>query len=97
MTKQLLHDLRDLLQAMSLRALKHQDEVLGQQVREAAALVAQLEQHELLEFKPCSFGDGGFYWPDGADRAVCSCGWRSAAIQRDKQALIRLWEIHKHE
>ena len=36
----------------------------------------------------------GYHWPDGADRAVCSCGWISAAIQRDKPALIALWEVH---
>lgn len=50
--------------------------------------------HNLDYFKPCSFGDGGFMYHDGADRAVCSCGWKSAAIQRDKKALIALWEAH---
>lgn len=56
---------------------------------------SQKEQHELAGFKPCTFGDGGFYYHDGADRAICSCGWKSAAIQRDKKALIELWNIHR--
>ena len=55
---------------------------------------AQVQQHELVRLRACTFGDGGFYYHDGADRAVCSCGWLSAAIQRDKPALIALWEIH---
>jgi len=50
--------------------------------------------HELVRLKECTFGDGGFYWADGADRAVCSCGWTSAAIQRDKSALVALFAIH---
>ncbi len=50
-------------------------------------------RHELTKFKPCTFGDGGFYYHDNADRAVCSCGWISAASQ-DKTALVALFEIH---
>lgn len=50
--------------------------------------------HELSRFQKCSGGDAGFYWADGADRVVCSCGWTSAAIQRDKKALVALWGIH---
>jgi len=53
------------------------------------------DKHELIRFEPCTFGDGGFYYHDGADRAICSCGWKSAAIQSDKQALISLWKIHR--
>ncbi len=49
--------------------------------------------HELAWFKACTFGDGGFYWADGAGRAVCSCGWSSAASQ-DKTALVALFEVH---
>lgn len=52
------------------------------------------KNHELKHFQPCTFGDGGFYYHDGADRAVCSCGWKSAAVQRDKLSLIALWKIH---
>ena len=51
-------------------------------------------KHELACFQACTFGDGDFYYHDGADRAVCSCGWKSAAIQRDKRALIALFEVH---
>lgn len=51
-------------------------------------------EHELIEFRPCTFGDGGFSYADGADRAVCSCGWLSAAVQRDKGTLVALWKIH---
>ena len=52
------------------------------------------ELHELVRFKMCTFGDGGFYYHDNADRAICSCGWESAAVQHDKQALVALWKIH---
>jgi hypothetical protein len=50
-------------------------------------------RHELALFKMCTFGDGGFYYHDGANRAVCSCGWISAASQ-DKSALVALFEVH---
>ena len=60
-----------------------------------AVLGKQKEQHELVEFRACIFGDGGFYHHDGADRAICSCGWKSTAVQRNKTALVALWEIHK--
>ncbi len=49
--------------------------------------------HEVVRFKPCTFGDGGFYYHDGADRAVCSCGWISAA-SKDQMALVALFEVH---
>lgn len=49
--------------------------------------------HELVRFKECTFGDGGFYYHDNADRAVCSCGWVSAASQ-NKPALVALFEVH---
>ncbi len=51
-------------------------------------------KHELVEFRPCTSGDGGFYYHNGADRAICSCGWKSAAVQRDKTALVALWKAH---
>lgn len=52
------------------------------------------EPHELVELRACAFGDGGFYYHDGADRAICSCGWESTAVQRDKTALVALWKAH---
>jgi hypothetical protein len=52
------------------------------------------DTHELARFQACTFGDGGFYYHDGADRAVCSCGWVSAAVQRDKPTLVALFRIH---
>lgn len=58
-------------------------------------MATKKKEHELEEFRPCTHGDGGFYYHDGADRAICSCGWESAAIQRDKVALIALWKVHK--
>lgn len=61
----------------------------------AAKTQAKERQHELVEFQPCTFGDGGFYYHDGADRAICSCGWESAAVQRDKVALVELWKAHR--
>ncbi len=54
-----------------------------------------VSQHELSYFKPCQFGDGGYFHADGADRVVCSCGWQSAAVQRDKSALVALWKVHR--
>ena len=57
--------------------------------------MATQKQHELVEFRACAFGDGGFYYHDGADRAICSCGWESAAVQRDKTALVAIWKIHQ--
>jgi hypothetical protein len=62
---------------------------------EGVIKTTEKNKHELVEFKPCTFGDGGFYYHDGADRAICSCGWKSAAIQRDNLALIALWKIHR--
>lgn len=49
--------------------------------------------HEIDCFKACTFGDGGFYYHDNADRAVCSCGWTSAASQ-DKSALVAMHTAH---
>lgn len=51
------------------------------------------ERHELVKFDPCTMGDGGHSWREGYDRAVCSCGWRSAPSKNHK-ALAALWEIH---
>lgn len=53
----------------------------------------QVTEHELSRFVRCSFGDGGYYNADNAHRAVCSCGWTSAA-STDKRALVDLWRIH---
>jgi len=49
--------------------------------------------HQLVRFNMCTFGDGGYYYHDGYDRVICSCGWKSAA-SRDHKALVALWEIH---
>jgi hypothetical protein len=51
-------------------------------------------RHELTRFRECTFGDGGYYYHDGYDRAVCSCGWKSAP-SRDHKALVALFEIHQ--
>lgn len=51
-------------------------------------------RHELKYFKMCTYGDGGFYYHDNADRAVCTCGWESAAIKNDKSALVALFAVH---
>lgn len=53
------------------------------------------QQHEVVSFQPCSFGDGGYLYGDGADRVICSCGWKSAAVQRNKEALVALWKVHR--
>lgn len=56
-----------------------------------------MAKHELAELRPCTFGDGGFYYADNANRAVCSCGWTSAPIRRDNKALIELWKDHRDQ
>lgn len=53
------------------------------------------DEHELVGFRACTFGNGGFFYHDGADRAICSCEWKSAAVQRGKIAPIELWKIHR--
>jgi hypothetical protein len=53
-----------------------------------------MSNHEVTSFQPCTFGDGGFYYHDNADRIVCSCGWRSAPVVRDRKALVALFEVH---
>lgn len=63
--------------------------------RNVAAVSAPIV-HELVRFAACTFGDGGFYYHDGADRAVCSCGWKSAA-SKDQKALVALWDIHQRD
>lgn len=52
--------------------------------------------HQMTGFDQCTFGDGGYYYHDGYDRATCSCGWRSAP-SRDHKALVMLWDIHKRD
>ncbi len=54
---------------------------------------SKVQEHELEEFAMCTFGDGGHYYHDGFDRAVCSCGWKSAPSQ-DHKALVALFELH---
>jgi hypothetical protein len=51
-------------------------------------------EHEITEFSPCTFGDGGHYFAEGFDRALCRSGWRSAP-SKDHKALVALWEIHQ--
>lgn len=51
-------------------------------------------QHELAYFSQCTFGDGGYYYHDGYDRAVCTCGWKSAASNKH-EALVALFKVHK--
>lgn len=53
-------------------------------------------KHELQELQECSLGNtnGRYVWNDGYDRAICTCGWMSCPIKRDKKALIELFKIH---
>ena len=53
-------------------------------------------KHELAYFRECTFGDGGYYYHDGYDRAICSCGWKSAP-SRKQSVLVSLWKIHKED
>ena len=58
--------------------------------------VATKVTHALTRFQPCTFGDGGYYYHDGYDRAVCSCGWTSAP-SRNHDALVSLWKVHRED
>ena len=49
--------------------------------------------HELVVFDKCSLLNSGYSYHEGYDRAVCACGWKSAA-SKDHKALVALWEIH---
>lgn len=53
-------------------------------------------RHEMTGFEVCSLLNSGHAYSHGYDRAVCTCGWKSAA-SNDKQALISLWKIHKDD
>ena len=64
------------------------------QVATIAEHVGVKTKHELTGFAMCTFGDGGYYYHDGFDRATCSCGWKSAP-SRDHKALVALWDIHQ--
>jgi hypothetical protein len=55
-----------------------------------------MKNHELVRFKQCTFGDGGYWYRDGFDRAICVCGWESAP-SINHQALVALFKIHKEE
>jgi hypothetical protein len=52
------------------------------------------KKHELIYFNECTFGDGGHWYHEGFDRAVCSCGWQSAPSNKH-EALVALFKIHK--
>lgn len=49
--------------------------------------------HELKFFEECTLANSGIVWNHGFDKAVCTCGWKSAA-SKDHKALVSLWEIH---
>ena len=50
-------------------------------------------KHELVIFEQCSLFNSAYAYRDGYDRAVCSCGWKSAA-SKDHKALVELFSIH---
>lgn len=50
-------------------------------------------KHELTRFIECTFGDDGHYYHKGYDRALCSCGWKSAC-SRNHNALVALFDGH---
>lgn len=53
-------------------------------------------KHELRELQAMTLGNsnGNYCWNDGWDRAICTCGWTSCPIQRNKVALIELFKVH---
>lgn len=53
-------------------------------------------RHEILAFRACEFGDGGHYHGEGYNRAVCTCGWKSAP-STDIQGLVALFTLHLAE
>jgi hypothetical protein len=53
----------------------------------------QHEKHELAHFHQCNLAEDGIIWNHGYDKAVCSCGWKSAA-SKDQKVLVALFEVH---
>jgi hypothetical protein len=51
------------------------------------------DEHELVRFRECNLGTDNIVWNYGYDRAVCSCGWESAA-SKDQKTLVALFEVH---
>jgi len=51
------------------------------------------KEHELIHFRECNLCQDNLIWNDGYDKAVCSCGWESAASKKQK-VLVALFEIH---
>jgi len=49
--------------------------------------------HELRSFEQCTLFNSSYAYREGYDRAVCSCGWASAA-SKDHKALVALFELH---
>ena len=63
-----------------------------------AALRAQLappmDQHEIAGFQEQKLSNSPCVWNDGYDRVVCTCGWTSVAVQRNKVALVAMHTAH---
>lgn len=68
------------------------------EVVEAVPIVVgtTIVKHELAEIQEQSLGNsnGQYVWNDGWDKAICSCGWKSCALKRDRKSLMELFKIH---
>lgn len=53
----------------------------------------QPQKHELIRFDQCTLFNSQHAYSHGYDRALCSCGWRSAP-SRNQKALVALFEVH---
>jgi hypothetical protein len=52
------------------------------------------QSHEIRGFQEQSLSNSGYVWNDGYDCVICACGWKSAAVQRNKVALVAMHTAH---
>jgi len=77
-----------------MKAMKAEADAADEAVPVVRAEV--IVRHELACLEECSLANtnGQCIWNDGYDRAICTCGWKSCPIKRDKKALIELFKVH---
>ena len=51
-------------------------------------------EHDISGFQEQSLSNSGYVWNDGFDRVICTCGWKSAAVQRNKVVLVAMHTTH---
>ena len=50
--------------------------------------------HEIAGFQKQSLSNSSYEWNDGYDCVICACGWKSAAVQRNKVVLVAMHTAH---